>query len=58
MDEGFENFYRNKEDKNFQIVFVIISGKLYGRYIKKILTKQLIFLLLIFSLFPILKNYY
>ena len=36
LDEGFENFYENKQEKNFQLVFVIVSGKLFGRYIKKI----------------------
>ena len=32
LDEGFENFYKS----DFQIIFVIISGKLFGRYIEKL----------------------
>ena len=37
LDEGFENFCEiiNKED-TFRIIIVIISGRLFGRYIKKI----------------------
>ena len=38
LDQGFENFYQNnKEKKNeFKIIFVIVSGRLFGRYIKKL----------------------
>ena len=40
LDEGFQHFYKNKnndDNKNeFRIIFVIISGRLFGRYIKKI----------------------
>ena len=32
LDEGFENLYEN----DFRIVFVIVSGSLYGRYLQKI----------------------
>ena len=32
LDEGFENFYKSE----FEIIFVIISGKLFGRYIEKL----------------------
>ena len=34
LNEGFENFYGKSQQ--FQIIIVIISGKLFGRYIKKI----------------------
>ena len=38
LDQGFENFYKNdKGNKNqFKIIFVIVSGRLFGRYIKRI----------------------
>ena len=38
LDQGFANFYKNNNDnKNeFKIIFVIVSGRLFGRYIKKI----------------------
>ena len=40
LDEGFRHFYKNtnnNENKNeFRIIFVIVSGRLFGRYIKKI----------------------
>ena len=40
MDDGFKHFYKinnNDENKNkFGIIFVIISGRLFRRYIKKI----------------------
>ena len=40
MDEGFRHFYKNtnnNENKNeIRIIFVIISGRLFSRYIKKI----------------------
>ena len=35
LEEGFEYFYENKKEK-FQIIIVIISGKLFGRYVQKI----------------------
>ena len=35
LDEGFENLYANKEQM-FKIILVIVSGKLFGRYVKKI----------------------
>jgi len=38
LDKGFDNFYKAyKENENeFEIIFVIISGKLFGRYIEKL----------------------
>ena len=38
LGEGFENFYINsKENKNeFKIILVIVSGRLFGRYRKKL----------------------
>ena len=38
LDKGFENFYKNdkRNDDEFKIIFVIISGRLFGRYIRKI----------------------
>ena len=40
LDEGFRHFYKNNnndENKNeFKIIFVIVSGRLFGRYIRKI----------------------
>ena len=37
MDEGFNNFYKNTNNKNdFKIIIVILSGRLFGRYIRKI----------------------
>ena len=36
MDEGFNNFYKNNNENDFKIVIVILSGRLFGRYIKKI----------------------
>ena len=38
LDKGFENFYlQNNENKNeFKIILVIVSGRLFGRYIKKL----------------------
>ena len=38
LDKGFENFYlKNNENKNeFKIILVIVSGRLFGRYIKKL----------------------
>ena len=32
LDESFEIFYKN----NFEIIYVIVSGRLFGKYIKKI----------------------
>ncbi len=32
LDEGFEIFYKN----NFEIIYVIVSGRLFTKYIKKI----------------------
>ena len=32
LDKGFENFY----EKNFQIILVIVSGRLFGKYRNKI----------------------
>jgi len=34
LDNGFEHFY-SKQKKNFKIIIVIVSGKLFGRYTKK-----------------------
>ena len=31
LDEGFEIFYKN----NFEIIYVIVSVRLFGKYIKK-----------------------
>lgn len=36
LDEGFENFYGKDKEYTFRIVIVIVSGRLFGRYIKKI----------------------
>ena len=35
LDESFDNFYLNNNQR-FKIIFVIVSGKLFGRYVKKI----------------------
>ena len=35
LDEGFNNFYKDK-NKIFKIILVVVSGRLFGRYIKKI----------------------
>ena len=35
LDEGFDNFYLN-DNQRFKITLVIVSGKLFGRYVKKI----------------------
>ena len=35
LDEGFETFYK-KNTKGFKIIFVIVSGKLFGKYVQKI----------------------
>ena len=36
LDEGFENLYGKNQDDKFHIKIVIISGRLFGRYNKKI----------------------
>ena len=36
LDEGFENFYGKAQNIEFRIIIVIISGRLFGRYIKKL----------------------
>jgi len=38
LNDGFKCFYtKGKDEKdNFRIIFVIVSGKLFGRYIKKL----------------------
>ena len=40
LDKGFEYFYnaykKNENENEFEIIFVIISGKLFGRYIEKL----------------------
>jgi len=40
LDDGFRHFYKNNNNdtnKNeFRIIFVIVSGRLFGRYIKKL----------------------
>ena len=35
LNEGFEIFYKNI-NKDFEIILVIVSGRLFGRYIKKL----------------------
>ena len=35
LDEGFDNFYIN-DNQRFKIIIVIVSGKLFGRYVKKL----------------------
>ena len=35
LDKGFENFYQCK-NKNYQIILVIVSGKFFGKFIKKL----------------------
>ena len=39
FDEGFKNFYEKKNENEFIIIFVIISGSLFGRYVKKLKEK-------------------
>ena len=36
LEEGFNNFYHINNEDDFKIIIVIVSGKLFGRYIKKI----------------------
>ena len=36
LDKGFNNFYKNNNINDFEIIIVIVSGRLFGRYIKKI----------------------
>ena len=36
LDEGLENFYGKDKEYTFRIVIVIVSGRLFGRYVKKI----------------------
>ena len=36
LDKGFENFYKKNNENNFKIILVIVSGRLFGRYIRKI----------------------
>ena len=38
LDEGFAYFYKTYKEKEseFEIIFVIVSGRLFGRYITKI----------------------
>ena len=38
LDEAFNFFYSTKKEEinNFRLIFVIVSGKLFGRYIKKL----------------------
>ena len=38
LDKGFYNFYQSNYEKadDFNIIFVIVSGRLFGRYIKKL----------------------
>ena len=35
LDEGFEYFYQNSR-RNYDIILVVVSGQLFGRYVKKI----------------------
>ena len=35
LNEGFELLYKNI-NKDFEIILVIVSGRLFGRYIKKL----------------------
>ena len=35
LDKGFENFYQN-QNNNYLIILVIVSGNLFGRFIKKV----------------------
>ena len=36
LEEGFNNFYQINNEENFKIIIVIVSGRLFGRYIKKL----------------------
>ena len=36
LNEGLENLYLNNENENFEIIMVIVSGRLFGRYLKEI----------------------
>ena len=36
LDEGFNEFYSNENGNEFKIIFVIVSGRLFGRYVQKL----------------------
>ena len=36
LDNGLENLYLNNNNENFEIIIVIVSGRLFGKYTKKI----------------------
>ena len=36
LDEGFKNFYSKGNGDDFKIIFVIVSGRLFGRYVRKL----------------------
>ena len=41
LDKGFNYFFsaKKEEKNNFRLIFVIVSGKFFGRYIKKLKEK-------------------
>ena len=41
LDKGFNSFFsvKKEEKNNFRLIFVIVSGKFFGRYIKKLKEK-------------------
>ena len=36
LDEGFKNFYSKENENEFKIIFVIVSGRFFGRYVQKL----------------------
>ena len=36
LEQGFDNFYQRKRDNEFTIIITIVSGRLFGRFMKKL----------------------
>ena len=36
LDNGLENLYLNNDNEKFEIILLIVSGRLFGKYLKKI----------------------
>ena len=36
LEQGFDNFYQGKRDNEFTIIITIVSGRLFGRFIRKL----------------------
>jgi len=36
LEGGFDIFHSKEKENNFRVIFVIVSGKFFGRYIEKI----------------------